>query len=39
MRKEVTDQFAPKKLEPKQPVDLAGQKFFVAMCQPREKET
>jgi predicted ATP-dependent protease len=39
VRKEVREQFAPRKPEPKQPVDPAGQKFFVTMCQPREKET
>ncbi|RLM64416.1 transposon protein, putative, CACTA, En/Spm sub-class [Panicum miliaceum] len=39
VRKEVREQFAPRNLEPKQPVDPVGQKFFVTMCQPREKET
>jgi flagellar biosynthesis GTPase FlhF len=39
VRKEVTDHFASKKPEPKQPVDPTGQKCFVAMCQPRKKET
>jgi hypothetical protein len=39
VRKEVTDHFTPRKPELKQPVDPAEQKFFVTMCQPREKET
>jgi hypothetical protein len=39
VRKEVREQFAPRKPEPKQLVNPAGQKFFVTMCQPREKET
>jgi hypothetical protein len=39
VRKEVTDRFASKKPQPKQLVDPARQKFFVSMCQPREKET
>jgi hypothetical protein len=39
VRKEVTDHFTLRKPEPKQLVDLAGQKFFVTTCQPRAKET
>jgi hypothetical protein len=39
VRKEVRDQFVPRKFEPKQPVNPAGQKFFITMCQPRKKET
>ena len=40
MRKEVTDHFAARKPEPKQPVDPSGQKFFLGiMCQPRERDT
>jgi hypothetical protein len=38
VRKEVREQFTPRKTEPKQPLDLAGQKFFVIICQPTEKE-
>jgi hypothetical protein len=29
----------PRKPEPKQPVNPAGKKFFITMCQPRAKET
>jgi hypothetical protein len=39
VREEVTDHFTLRKPEPKQPVDPAGQKFFVTICQPRAKET
>jgi hypothetical protein len=39
VRKEVREQFALRKLEPKQPVDPAGQKFFITMCQLSKKET
>jgi hypothetical protein len=38
VRKEVREQFAPRKPEPKQLVDPAGQKFFITMCQPRKKK-
>jgi hypothetical protein len=38
VRKEVREQFAPRKPEPKQQVNPAGQKFFIGICQPREKE-
>jgi hypothetical protein len=38
VRKEVREQFKPRKPEPKQLVDPAGQKFFIGICQPREKE-
>ncbi|RLN07527.1 hypothetical protein C2845_PM11G18360 [Panicum miliaceum] len=37
--KEVREQLALRKPELKQPVDPKGKKFFVQMCQPREKET
>jgi hypothetical protein len=36
--KEVREQFMPRKHEPMQPVDPAGQKFFIGIRQPREKE-
>ncbi|XP_025813176.1 anther-specific proline-rich protein APG-like [Panicum hallii] len=36
--KEVRDHFAPRKPKPKGPVDPAGQKFFIGICQLREKE-
>ncbi|RLM61613.1 hypothetical protein C2845_PM14G08240 [Panicum miliaceum] len=40
VRKEVTDYFTLKRMpEPKQPVNPAGKKFFIGICQPREKET
>jgi hypothetical protein len=38
VRKEVTDHFVPRKPEPKQPVDLVGQKFFVTMANQGRKE-
>ena len=38
-QKKVDDHFRPKKLEPKEPVDTAGKKFFLdIMCEPRKKE-
>jgi hypothetical protein len=37
VRKEIREQFAPRNPEPKQPLDPAGHKFFITMCQPREK--
>ena len=38
--KEVHDHFKPKKPDPKEPVDPAGEKFFLGiMCQPKQKET
>jgi hypothetical protein len=39
MKKEVQEQFVPRKSKPKQPVNPAGQKFFVTIYQLREKET
>jgi hypothetical protein len=38
VRKKVRDHFAPRKPEPKQPVDQARQKFFIGMCQPSEEQ-
>jgi hypothetical protein len=38
VRKKVLEQFTLRKPEPKQPVDPAGQKFFIGICQPKEKE-
>jgi hypothetical protein len=36
VKKEVRDHFKPKKLEPKEPVDPAGKKFYLSeMCQPK----
>ena len=39
VRKEVTNQFAPRKSELKQPIDPARKKFFLGiMCQPTNKQ-
>jgi len=39
VQKEVDDHLKSKKLEPKEPVDPAGKKFYLSMmCQPKQKE-
>jgi len=36
VKKEMRDHFKPKKLEPKEPVDPVGKKFYLSvMCQPK----